>query len=153
MYTKNDKLYYTWEDYNEDLNAICNVIEVDCISSNSSVVAIYRGSLGIGAHISNVMNMPLSILRYQTRDGQDDVPKMVIDNIKNGKPIVVVDDICDTGKTMDDITSFLRDNYPNSYLLRITIFGNGTKSLYIREHTGEWVVFPWERLDEITKVK
>jgi hypoxanthine phosphoribosyltransferase len=161
MYTKDGKTYYEWADYEEDMKAICGVININCVSdpkdytkgprTDTNILSIYRGSLGMGAHLSNVLELPLSVLQYQTRDnvGEKQSPKMVIDTIKNGSPIVVVDDICDSGKTMDDITVFLKENYPDSYLLRICLFGspkNSSKSLYVREHDGTYIMFPWEYL-------
>ena len=44
---ENNKVYYSWEDYNKDMRSI-DWLKFD------HVVAIYRGSLGMGAHISNV---------------------------------------------------------------------------------------------------
>ena len=36
------------------------------------IVSIYRGSLPLGVHLSNALNCPLSIVKYQSRDGEDD---------------------------------------------------------------------------------
>lgn len=158
MYTKDGKVYYEWSDYNEDIDAILRTININCAEDPSdfskgyrkdtNIVGVYRGSLGLAGHISNVLDLDMSVVQYQTRDGADEYPSLVINKIKDEQPIVLIDDICDSGKTMSDLSMFLKKEYPNNYLLRICIFGNketGSISLYVREHDGSWIVFPWER--------
>ena len=159
MFVNNGKTYYEWNDYVTDINSFSDMVTYNCsidndvskgVNPKSSIVSIYRGSLGMGSHLSNVLDLPLSVLQYQTRDGNDEVPKMVINTITNGEPIIIIDDIVDSGKTMRDVTNFLAKEYPDSYLLRIAIFGSEkhrSTSMYCREHTGDWIVFPWEYID------
>ena len=61
------KTYYTWSDYAKDMRA------TDWIKCDH-VVAVYRGSLGMACHISNMKDIPMSIVGFQTRDGDDKKP-------------------------------------------------------------------------------
>ena len=62
MFKKDNKIYYEWTDYSADIKQVKN-LEFD------HVVGIYRGSLPVAVHISNVFEVPMSIVGFQTRDG------------------------------------------------------------------------------------
>tara|TARA_Y100000361_G_scaffold153208_1_gene174460 strand:+ start:2397 stop:2864 length:468 start_codon:yes stop_codon:yes gene_type:complete len=149
---EDNKVYYSWKDYNKDMKAI-EWLKFD------HVVAIYRGSLIMGTHVSNVFDVPLSIVGFQTRDGNDKSPywmhnaTLPLDESKEQR-ILVVDDIYDTGYTMDSVIEFVKKNrtrpsaMPEVY--GYCLFGkyNSKGIVYSREHDGSWIVYPWETLDE-----
>lgn len=141
MFKKDDKTYYTWHDYEADIHQIRD-FEFD------HIVGIYRGSLPMAVHISNVFEVPMSIVGFQTRDGKDTEPYM----IKVGKAptqILVVDDIYDSGYTMKSVIQFL-SHYSTDRIQGFCLFGKENKLnvSYANEHDGSWIVFPWETLDE-----
>lgn len=141
MFKKDDKTYYTWHDYEADIHQIRD-FEFD------HIVGIYRGSLPMAVHISNVFEVPMSIVGFQTRDGKDTEPYM----IKTGKAptqILVVDDIYDSGYTMKSVIQFL-SHYSTDRIQGFCLFGKENKLnvSYANEHDGSWIVFPWETLDE-----
>ena len=140
-----DKLYYEWSDYEVDIMSVKR-IEFD------HVVGIYRGSLPMAVHISNVFDVPMSIVGFQTRDGEDKEPYMIYrkGGLKsNTTNILVVDDIYDTGFTMNRVIKFL--SHPSINKIQgFCLFGKENKLnvSYANEHDGSWIVFPWETLDE-----
>ena len=141
MFKKDDKIYYTWRDYEADISQVRN-LEFD------HVVGIYRGSLPMAVHISNVFDVPMSIVGFQTRDGKDDEPYM----IKVGphpEKMLIVDDIYDTGLTMKKVIRYLT-HYSVDRIQGFCLFGkkNNFNVSYANEHDGSWIVFPWETLDE-----
>tara|TARA_B100001971_G_C17780895_1_gene329700 strand:- start:83 stop:514 length:432 start_codon:yes stop_codon:yes gene_type:complete len=141
MFEKDNKTYYDWIDYRYDIQQVKN-FEFD------HVVGIYRGSLPMAVHISNVFDVPMSIVGFQTRDGKDTEPYM----IKVGKAptqILVVDDIYDSGYTMKSVIQFL-SHYSTDRIQGFCLFGKENKLnvSYANEHDGSWIVFPWETLDE-----
>ena len=141
MFEKDNKTYYDWIDYRYDIQQVKN-FEFD------HVVGIYRGSLPMAVHISNVFDVPMSIVGFQTRDGKDTEPYM----IKAGKAptqILVVDDIYDSGYTMKSVIQFL-SHYSADRIQGFCLFGKENKLnvSYANEHDGSWIVFPWETLDE-----
>ena len=70
MYRKDNKIYYDWVDYTYDIKQVKDF-------KFDHVVGIYRGSLPMAVHISNVFDVPLSIVGFQTRDGKDKEPYMI----------------------------------------------------------------------------
>ena len=152
MFEKDDKIYYSWKDYAQDMKEV-KTLEFD------HVVGIYRGSLGMAAHISNVFNVPMSIVGFQTRDGTDKEPYMIHKSEGVPTQLLVVDDIYDTGRTMNKVIKFLEtaplrfgmmSNYSEVRIQGFCLFGkaNDRNIIYSQEHDGSWIVFPWETLDE-----
>ena len=145
MYRKDDKIYYDWIDYAHDIKEVKD-LEFD------HVVGIYRGSLPMAVHISNVFEVPMSIVGFQTRDGKDEEPYMIKAD-EAPTQILVVDDIYDSGYTMNRVINFL-SNYSarmhNSKIQGFCLFGkdNDLNVSCANIHDGSWIVFPWETLDE-----
>ena len=100
MYRNGDKTYYDWIDYGYDMKQVKD-FEFD------HVVGIYRGSLPMAVHISNVFEVPMSIVGFQTRDGKDDEPYMIHKAGEAPQQVLVVDDIYDSGYTMKEVIKML----------------------------------------------
>ena len=118
------------------------------------IVSIYRGSLPLGVHLSNVLNCPLSIVKYQSRDGEDHKAEWLL-NLTGDKKLhpkffpelIVVDDIYDTGETFRAVLN-LPEFQDNPNYRAIALFGNPNEDgvLYLNEQVYRWIVFPWERI-------
>jgi len=151
-----NKTYYSWEQYNKDMKTT-NWLKVD------QVIGIYRGSLTMASHISNIRDVPLSIVGFQHRSKGDKTPYW-IHNVMSDKSfdkestILIVDDIYDTGHTMNSVIDFVKSSSPmdsSRYdtppnVIGYCLFGheNSKDIIYTNEHDKSWIVFPWERLDE-----
>ena len=142
MYRKDDKIYYDWIDYAHDMK------EVKDLEFNH-VVGIYRGSLGMATHVSNVFEVPMSIVGFQTRDGKDTEPYMIHKAGEAPKRVLIVDDIYDSGYTMTEVIKML-PHYATYSIEGFCLFGKENKLnvSYANEHDGSWIVFPWETLNE-----
>ena len=116
------------------------------------IISIYRGSLPLGVHLSNILKCPLSIVKYQSRDGQDSKAEWLL-NLTNERKnpkffphLIVVDDIYDTGKTFRAVKA-LREFHNNPDYSLMALFGNDNDDgvHYLHEQLYRWIVFPWER--------
>ena len=139
-----DKLYYTWEEYNTDIKRIVKDYEFD------SVVALYRGSLPIAPHLTNITDATMSVIKYQSygKDKKQSIdtkaPTWLVQGMIRPKKVLIIDDIYDTGSTIRNCKEFIGDvSWDVTYL---TIFGkkNDDSVEYLRENDGRWIVFPWE---------
>jgi len=141
-----NKVYLTWGDYDDGMEQIHNYI-LDTVGEDTSkvhIVGIYRGSLLMGSHLSNVLDAPMSIVKFQTRDGDDKSPYFIYDaGIKDDDYVFIVDDIYDTGLTMNKVVDFV--NHKNTYTLTLVEKPNSENDYGFLENTDdEWFVFPWE---------
>lgn len=76
--------------------------------------------------------------------------KMIIKNIKRNAHVLVIDDIFDTGKTMDCVRKALRCKTKNLKTAALYLRGD-TRSLFLPDFymrkTFNWIVFPHELID------
>ena len=139
------KIEYSWQDFDKDVETIIKYINKKS-NKKKHIVTLYRGGLPLGVTLSNKCNSPLSIIDYQRLDGNSENPKpiFIINKIKDGDHIFLVDDIYDTGKSMNESYKFLSLKYPNSDIEGITLVGSGNQFFYTTQHKEDWIKFPWE---------
>jgi len=126
------KEFVTYEEYGKLLDELVREIKngID-ISKLSLIYTFMRGGLPIAIHLSHFLNIPVITNEtdyYFPAGGCDE--------------ILVVDDIADTGKTLDGF----------QILFPIATLYYKPRSIvkpkfYVRE-TENWIVFPWETKDE-----
>jgi hypoxanthine phosphoribosyltransferase len=122
----------TYEEYGILLNELVEKIKADCnLRKVKFIYTFVRGGLPIAVHLSHFLN--LDVLTDQS---DVNFPMYGMDEI------LVVDDIADTGKTLDGFQRL----FPTAtlyYKPRSII-----KPTYFVRETTKWIVFPWEREDE-----
>ena len=149
-----NKYNYYYDQYYKD---ITDIVERHEATPNLHVVGVYRGSLPIATHLSNALECPMSIIKFQSRDGSDDKAEWMLnltddvslrpEKCKQFFPtLLVVDDVYDTGKTFRAIKELpeLKQN-PDYHCL--ALFGNKNDDdvSYLHEQLYRWIVYPWER--------
>ena len=144
-------LHYTHEQYLDDLFTIREEILTLVMRghTNINLIGLHRGSLPMAVHLSNILPAKMSIINFQTRDGDMKTPEFAINTIEQDDTIIVLDDIYDSGHTIQEVKKMLEDMYPEQYVKPMVLFGkeNEDDCYYVREHTGDWIVFPWEEDD------
>jgi len=142
-----EKFIYTYDDFNEDIQTMITVLKNNTsLYANLHIVTPYRGGLPLGVTLSNKLQSPLSILKFQRYDGKDDeVTFMHNAGIYASDIVVLVDDLVDAGVTMEKCHQFLKDQFPNTRIIPFTLFGSERfTGNYVKQHPGKWIVFPWE---------
>jgi hypoxanthine phosphoribosyltransferase len=141
-----EKLHMEWSNYDNCISYFNFIIHEKTKSGKKgSVVGIHRGSLGMAAHLSNLSELPMSIIKFQSYDGNDKEPILIWSEIEDGDIIFLCDDIIDTGNTIEKCIDFFKIKYPSSEVYPMALMGSDKKYAYCYEHNHEWVVFPWER--------
>ena len=153
--TNKEKYNYYYDQY---VNDIKDITERYKNIPNLHIVGVYRGSLPIATHLSNVLSCPMSIIKFQHMDGNDKKAEWML-NLTNDVSIrpekskqffptlLVVDDVYDTGKTFRAIKELpeLKNN-PDYHCLALFGNKNDDKVYYIHEQLYRWIVYPWERV-------
>ena len=160
---KVDKIGYCDADFKLDMLKLKHRFKE---SNFDAVFAPVRGGLTMGVKLSHILNIPLGIIEYQRLDSTVTNPaiKLVVDPItKDGRnftfmtKILLVDDICDTGYTIEKMVKFLRLLNPAVEITVVTLFGNKNSTeviaamsykfdfTYLRDNENKWVTFQtWE---------
>jgi uncharacterized protein len=115
-----NKIYLSWDDITILVEDLCNTIKTSGVQIKS-ITGIQRGGLIPAVMISHKLNIP-----YVSRINKD---------------TLVVDDICDTGQTLQDSIGL----YTAALHYKPTAMT--TPDFYAKEVGPEWIVYPWERKD------
>ena len=166
---KNLKASINNKDILKGLNLRINPGEVHAImgpngSGKSTLANVLSGKNGyeVSGELNykgeNIKDIPMSIVGFQTRDGEDKEPYWIhnatesvsIEEYAEGQTFLVLDDIYDTGMTMNKVIEFVKKSRnkpsPMPNVFGYCLFGktNAADIVYSNEHDGSWIVFPWE---------
>ena len=124
------KKYISWEEYDEMIKKLVWWINFECEEEIGAIYGLPRGGLPIAVSLSHRLELPI-LMNYYDR------------KVVTNKKILVVDDIADTGQTLEDF-----DNEHNI----ICTFHYHKQSLvkpnyYVEEKGDDWIVYPWETED------
>ena len=153
---------YNWNEVEQGVNFITARILFD-LPSNArkirSVLGVYRGGVIPGMMVAYKLGVPFIPLPWQTRDQDKVVDVTVLFNsliaCDTYQALVIVDDIADSGKTLNEIYHAV-ENYNRDCMVPIIVYYAAlvkkegavldTPIIAFSEfNTNEWVEFPWER--------
>ena len=141
-----DTYSYTFKEYESDVKSLKNTLSD---IENLHLVAVYRGSIPLVVHLSNLLDCEMSIIKLQTSNGCKTKPQFLSNNIKEKDNLVVIEDIYDTGKTIGLVQRLIEKEYKNNSVSYYSLFGkkNDAGVIYLKEKNNNWVIFPWETID------
>jgi uncharacterized protein len=147
-------LFVTWHDYQVLAQKLAA-----CIFSHSpihdEIVSISRGGLTFGHIMSDLLHLPVYSFTIQSyadiqKQGEMTITQELGKPI-NGKRILLIDDVSDTGHTFIRAKKYLEDLKPASittlsmYIKPKTIF----RPDFFTEQTNKWIIFPYEVAETI----
>ena len=145
MNQEREKYIYSFEEYNADIKSL--QLELSNIE-NLHLVSVYRGSIPIVVHLSNLLNCEMSIVKFQNQNGVPVAPVFLTNTIKDKDRLVVIEDIYDSGRTIKLVQQLINFDYKNHSVSYYSLFGrmNDVGVKYLKESNGKWIVFPWESI-------
>jgi hypoxanthine phosphoribosyltransferase len=143
--SETERYMYSYDDLNYDAHKIANYIN----SFNYNEAAVYgisRGGVPFAVHVSNLVNGEFGIINYQRYDGNSKTAKIQIKHQTKDIPIFLIDDLISSGITMKKAISSLQHKFKKAVIHPIVIFGNENDDniFFLREHPGQWIIFPYE---------
>ena len=112
------------------------------------IVGVSRGGLVPSTILSHKLGLPLQTVNWQTRDGDNREVGSLFKLAVKYQNMLIVDDICDSGVTIRDMTELCKDRADFAVLVNKQP-DSGLVSYQGTEYQGnEWVVFPWETINE-----
>ena len=153
MITEN-KLYYTFDNLILDLHEIVNRIE------NSGwcpdlIIGPCRGAYIPGVMLSHYYKKPFEGFVWQTRDGTKKESEKLKNIIKlnQNKKILLIDDINDSGLTLNEINDTINCVDDNKCDIKFCVLFTKTQSRFTKidyysklltPENNPWIVFPYE---------
>ena len=104
-----NKLWYDWKEMRRDVNTLCREIVLDKFDPDV-IVGLSRGGLTPGVMMSHWMKKPFKPIKTSLRDypeWEDYLPR------KTDERVLIVDDVCDSGKTFHKISNYINNSKGN----------------------------------------
>ena len=122
------KVFYNWEDIEGRVNDLCQRLKHE---SFEAVYGVPRGGLIIAVLVSHNLGIPL------------------ITSLRDmyGKKFLVVDDIADTGRTLEKLKKLEVCDKATFATLDYHKQSSVVPDCWISEKGDRWIVYPWERED------
>ncbi len=143
-----EKLYYSYELFKNDTQILvdkCKIFEPDIL------LAVARGGLTLShlmAQALDIRNLfTLNSIHYEGEQKLDTFNIFNIPDLSNAKKVLIIDDIVDSGETMQQILIILNNKYPNIEFKIATLFYKSTaliKPDFSVREANEWIDFFWE---------
>ena len=124
------RLKITWEELEFDIQKLIKELE-PVRWKLTGIYGIPRGGLAVAILLSYRMNIPL-----------------VLDKRKIGRNTLIVDDIADSGKTLQRFFKLIRKKREN-FIVATVWYSPRSKirpDYYINVKEDKWLIFPWETL-------
>ena len=143
-----EKYYYSYDEFIEDTKILSTKIKE---YSPDTLVSIARGGLTLGHFISSSLNIrrifTINSIHYNEEEKLNTFDIFNIPDLSDAKKVVLIDDIIDSGETMNEIINILRKQYPKCEFKIATIFYKSTAIIkadfQVKEAT-KWIEFFWE---------
>ena len=149
-----DKIYMSWKMFDEDINEFIGYLTTHEFIKNTVIIALKRGGFATSVALSNKLNIPVSVVSFQTRDNGDTEPRFLEPELINSATkIIIPDDIYDTGMTVETLIKTLImdfnikiENIAGLFHYKTDAILNSSMKYYrcIRDTDHKWVVMPWE---------
>jgi hypoxanthine phosphoribosyltransferase len=160
------KIYYTWQDVEHQTQEILRQLHTDAWRPDY-VVGLTRGGLVPANLISQYLECAMECLKVSLRDdnSQPESNLWMAEDAYEGKHILIVDDINDSGATLNWIRQdWMSSCFPNDQERWTQVWGNNVRVAVLLDNEASasklnvsysavdlnkanedvWVVFPWE---------
>ena len=144
--------YITHQQMNDYYSEVIRQVAKDGARPEVIIAPMRRGA-DFGIKLSDYFDVPFVPVVWQTRDGEDkDIQSLTaILNKYWGQVVFLVDDICDSGKTLSEMIEVIRAEESVDFYVAVAIenIESKVKIDYAgreisRSIEDQWFVFPWE---------
>jgi uncharacterized protein len=121
-------LYVTWPDYHNAIERLAIGVHQSGWPFNQ-IVCIARGGLRVGDTLSRIFKLPLAVISTQSYGGEAGNERGTLTVAKHmtmttptlGDRVLLVDDLVDSGATLDVVKQHLIDTYPTIVDIRTAV--------------------------------
>ena len=143
-----EKFYYSYDEFAKDTQKLvdkCRDYEPDIL------LAVARGGLTLAHLMAQALDMrnlySLNSIHYEGELKLDTFNIFNIPDVSHAKRVLIIDDIVDSGETMEQILKVLAEKFPDVEFKLATIFYKKTAVLqpdYTVREADRWIDFFWE---------
>jgi xanthine phosphoribosyltransferase len=143
-----DKTYYNFDEFLDDVDILAKQIKQ---YNPDALISIIRGGMTLGHFLAEKLNtrnlLTINTIHYNNTKKLKDINIFNIPDLSPYKKIVLVDDISDSGDTLEALIQLLSQKYPHLTIKTATIFYKPTSKVipdFKIKIAKNWIVFFWE---------
>lgn len=146
-----NKSFFTWDAIERGSDFIADFLRDKEVGT---VIGIARGGVIPSSLVSRILETDLITLNAKSYNENNERGRLTINmtglNIIRPGNIAIIDDICDSGYTLDAFKKSILQIYPNKKIYTCSLLNKKnlvhTPNCFYREILcDEWAVFPWEK--------
>ncbi|ABP94812.1 MULTISPECIES: phosphoribosyltransferase [Metallosphaera] len=146
----------TWDDIEEQIFRIARKMATESFYPDV-IVAILTGGVIPAKLFADILNMKnikyIDIKFYRDVNQTDSKPviRAVYVNDLENKKVLVVDDVSDTGETLEAVTNVISMFSPRLIRTATLYVKPWSRKIpdYFGEQVGKWIIFPWDKWDVV----
>ena len=155
---KSSRLYLSWNDIEDICRNVAAKIETEQDSKFKPdiLIGLSRGGLVPVRIFSDLLGVhDIYVLRVKSYNNTKKIQKPIIEGYNcnlskyiNGKNILVVDDVADSGESLEVVKEYLTKKYKPKQIKFATLHYKPRsifKPDYFGDITDKWIVYPWEK--------
>lgn len=155
------KRFVDWKEYCNLIKRLSDKITPELpIHQFDQILCLARGGMLLGDALSRIYDLPLSVLFTSSYRIAEQKGELYIDNQiakQNnmlGKRILLVDDLVDSGTTLEGVVQYLKEHHQVEYIKTATLWAKTSSVVmpdYCVEYTTskDWIVQPFEIFEDI----
>jgi len=140
------KTYYPYDEFRTDLKILAQKISVEC----DVILGIARGGLSMAQMLGEFYNLrevyAINTIGYEDTTKLESVKVFNIPDLSHATNVLIVDDIVDSGETLEEVLRTLKSKYRDIHFYSASIFYKPTAIIkptwYVKEPIG-WIEFFW----------
>jgi xanthine phosphoribosyltransferase len=137
----------SWKKYQQDCHKLASQLKNKKIDK---IIAISRGGLVVSRIMSDLLSVPISHITIASYANLKQEKEALITEVStktfDHETILIVDEICDTGKTFMRALSYFK-NFPIKKIYTLTLYLKSRSKFtpdFSAEKNDSWVIFPYE---------
>lgn len=154
-----DKIYFSWEQYYQLIDELAlKILPFVKEGKINQIIALARGGSFIGDALSRKFNLPLAVMFTSSYSGTQRQGLIICEDIAKqyntlGDRILVVDDLLDSGVTLNAVQKYLQDTY-HSEVLTAVLWKKVCSPIDANFHVhvmpaDAWIVQPFETVEKL----
>jgi xanthine phosphoribosyltransferase len=141
--------FYTYEKFLQDISLFCSLIKD---YKPDIILSIARGGVTFGHFVSEKLDIrdlySINSIHYDDQKKLDTIKVFNIPKIEENKRVLILDDIVDSGETLEYILNLLKKRYPNTKFKTGSLFFKKTAIIepdFTIHEAKEWIEFFWSK--------
>jgi len=142
-------IYYSYEEFVKDTKKL---VECSKEFKADTLIAIARGGLTLGHAFANAVDnrrlFAINSILYEKEEKGQSCEIFNMPDLKDAKKVLILDDIVDSGQTMQEVLTLLKKSFPDIEFKIASLFYKTSAVVqpdFSIHEAKEWIGFFWEK--------